>query len=110
MWAARSNQYESIKIIMKYGGDLNISTENGNAMHQACAEDHIETVEFLLEQEINLNIQDKNGDSPLHVCAVNGSSNSFVAILNNFLKKIEELEDGIKKTEIEEAFKTLLNL
>ena len=33
MWAARSNQFESIKVLMKYGGDLNIATESGNAMH-----------------------------------------------------------------------------
>ena len=71
---------------MKYGGDPNITTESGNAMHQACAENHVETIEFLLSQGVTLNAQDKNGDTPLHVCVINGNSNSFVTILNHCLE------------------------
>lgn len=49
MWASSANQYEIIKILQKYGGDINQATDLGNALHQSCARDHIETVDYLLE-------------------------------------------------------------
>ena len=110
MWAARCNQKENIQVFEKYGGDLNLSTDMGNALHQACAVDHYDIVEYLLAQKIKIDVQDKNGDTPLHVCAINGSNNSLMTILTYLSLQIDEEEDETKQGQYKDEFKKLLNI
>ena len=87
--AARLNQPDTILLLMKYGADVHQATEEGNALHVACAEDHLETVQMLLEQGVSLSVQNANGDTPLHVCAVHGSMNAMFEVLRWLNEGIE---------------------
>jgi ankyrin repeat protein len=54
---------------VKYGADINECSDNGNALHLACFEDHPEMVENLLSRGVKLDDRTINGDTPLHICA-----------------------------------------
>jgi ankyrin repeat protein len=77
---------------VKYGGDLHKVNDFGNALHFACAEDSAETVEYLLSEKVLLSAKTKEGETPLHIAAINGSLNSFIAIINHYNTLIESTE------------------
>jgi ankyrin repeat protein len=76
-WAAIMNQIETVDILIKYGAELNECSDNGNALHLACYEDHPEMVEHLLKIGIKLDDVTVNGDTPLHICAQRGALGSY---------------------------------
>ena len=110
MWAARFNQQETIQMLTKYEADLNQTTDIGSVLHQSCGEDNPETVLFLLHQAVKLDSVDKNGSTPLHICAINGSTSTFLNIAEYFNSLMEKEEDELKMNAIRDEFKRVLNI
>jgi hypothetical protein len=44
-----------LKLLQKYGADLHKPNDQGNVLHFACAQDHIEVVEYLMKEDIPIN-------------------------------------------------------
>eukprot|EP00347_Sterkiella_histriomuscorum_P006755 403351555 len=109
MWAALNNQVDNIQVLTKYDGDINKVTDQGTALHMACSQDHTELVDYLLKQDIKVELQDSKGETALHICAINGSNNSLITIINHFIALIEESEES-QAEQISNRFKSLLNM
>ncbi|KAK6273140.1 PREDICTED: potassium channel AKT1 [Theobroma cacao] len=60
--AVEQNRLDSLKDIVKYGGDVSQARSNGTApIHAAICEGNIEMVRFLLEQGADIDVKDSDG-------------------------------------------------
>ncbi|CAN8284269.1 unnamed protein product [Cochlearia groenlandica] len=63
--AVEKNSLESLKDIVKYGGDVTLPDNNGTtALHRAVSEGHLEIVKFLLEKGADLDMPDSYSWTP----------------------------------------------
>lgn len=63
--AVEKNDKKMLEDIVKFGGDVTLSTTNGRtALHVAVCEDNTEIVKFLLDQGANIDKQDDFGWTP----------------------------------------------
>ena len=74
--AVESGALETVKLLFKRGGDLNLSTTEGNTpLHAAICfstSGNTDIVEFILANVVDKNPENLNGDTPLHEAARNG--------------------------------------
>lgn len=75
MFAARSGDVESVRLLLDAGADVNAATaEDGNALVIASASGHEQAALLLLEHGANPNVADDNGVTALHFAFYNGLS------------------------------------
>jgi ankyrin repeat protein len=55
----------AIKILAKYGGDINKTDDNGNNFLMKCGNNNDKVVKTLIYLKVNLNHRNKNNDTPL---------------------------------------------
>jgi hypothetical protein len=76
-------------LILKYGGDPNISTKEGTSMHVAIKNDNEQVAIYLIEHanNLDLNIENAEGDNVLFYAVKLKANNIFTAILERAVKK-----------------------
>ena len=72
--ALSRNEYEIVKIILKFTKTINIKNENGeDPLTISIKKDNIEVVKLLLNNDADIDIQDKSGNTPLIWAAKNNN-------------------------------------
>ena len=72
--AAKSGNYEMVKVLLKANPDLVNSKDNNSAtpLHYAAAMGYRDVAELLLANKADVNAKDNKGNTPLHVAVDNG--------------------------------------
>jgi ankyrin repeat protein len=108
--AAKTGQDEIIKILLAYGGDVNLETKDGREgfnggttpLHLA-AEGHPRTVNLLIDCGADLNARNGSGDTPLHFAVRNAASKIvFILLKRGANPTVRNKSDKIPLQEIGE--------
>jgi len=76
--AALKGDFHLLKLLLKYGADINAQNASGlTALYIAAMEYHIDCLEYLLASNALVNTRDSNGHTPLHCAAYDGSYLTF---------------------------------
>jgi ankyrin repeat protein len=76
--------YESVKLILQHGADINLYNHNGYMAIQAAVDrEKPDQVRFLLANGADPNKPSRDGHVALHVAMGNGDESSFFALLEN---------------------------
>lgn len=89
---------DDLKVIIKYGGDVNGAVNRGlRPIHYAAYADNIEAIRVLLRYGCNVNIRDDVGYTAVHLCARKGHYNCLKYLIKHGAKVNTDGEDYIPK-------------
>ena len=97
-YAAHFGQTESVKILLKFGADVNALSHSklsfipsNTALHAAIAgERNLEVIELLLEHGAKTTIMDSNGHSCLHTAAYHDDNTEIIHRLLQYGAQVEQ--------------------
>jgi ankyrin repeat protein len=96
MVASADGNIEIVKLLIKYGADINRAHENlGSALLLAVINNHIDIVKYLLEYGADLDIADENGYTPLICSAFYGNYEVFNELFSKDQNIHQKAKDGI---------------
>ena len=81
-----------MSLLLKYGGDENITTKEGTVLHAALKADNELVAAFLIErpnQQLNFAIEDSDGDNVLFYSARLGANNIINMILTRAIAEAQ---------------------
>nr|XP_054769582.1 ankyrin repeat domain-containing protein 27-like [Lytechinus pictus] len=80
--AAAYGHPEIISILMRRGGEVNVTDYHGSTpLHLACQRGHQNVTLLLLAKSALVSIEDNDGNRPLHLCCANGHEECVKALL-----------------------------
>lgn len=89
---------EDLKVIIKYGGDVNGAVNRGlRPIHYAAYADNIEAIRVLLRYGCDVNIRDDVGYTAVHLCARKGHYNCLKYLIKHGAKVNTDGQDYIPK-------------
>lgn len=87
--AAKNGHDEIIRIILIYDlVDLNFSTKEGSALHEACRAGRLQTVKLLLECGIDINLKNSNSQSAFDVVIKQKIGNDIKCLIREFSQSV----------------------
>ena len=79
-----SNMTEIVALLLKYGADVNSTTQSGETpLYYAAVEGHFAIAKLLIQNKADINYKDQEGFTPLHIAAYCGQS-KIVELLLKF--------------------------
>lgn len=96
MVASANGNLEIIKLLVKYGADINRVHENlGSALIIAVVSNHVDIVRYLLEHGADLTLADENGYTPLICSAFYGNYEAFNELYCKDQNIHQKAKDGL---------------
>ena len=88
--AAQANNLPAVKLLLKYGADINIGDRNRQIpLHYAAKHGHKELAVFLLENGSNYRVKDNSGARPIRLAIQNGQKEIVDLLVAHHEKKLK---------------------
>ena len=96
--AAELQKEDILRLLIKYGGDFNVSNEEGGILHVAIREDSFRVLNYVLEElkDFDFFLKDDDDFSILFVCLEMKNFVFLQKILEKFLQLFEQDEEEVK--------------
>jgi len=94
--AARDSHEKSIKLLIKYGANINISAEGITPLAIAIYNNHNKVAKLLIENDADINVKNLDGDNSALICALITDNYEMVNLLCDYEVNIDIADENRK--------------
>ncbi len=96
MWASDLGYKRIVELLIKYGADVNYTSQDFFPLLIASKEGHRQIVEILIQNGANVNHYNSDGITALMSAAVGGHDDIIETLLHNGANPLNQTEEGVR--------------